>query len=382
MVNLVEQLGELAKRSLVTRVSAVLAGNVVFAAGFGLFLYLFSALGRADSRFRYDFGDVPRMLGLSIAIWSGLGVVGYLIRERRPESRIYGVFALTTLVAFDSWLLLHVGLFSSLTWLSIMGVSAIGFALFDKRAVWVTLGSVFAIFAAYSFCVAQGRLPYFDIFANPSERSIEVSGAWLTMHGLTTGSVALLGIWLLSVILGGWHRREQRFESASITDPLTKAFNRRRFMDLLEQLCESERQSERQFAIALFDLDHFKRINDTHGHGVGDLALQSVAGILKSTLRDNDLIARFGGEEFVALLPGCDSESAYSIIERCRKAVEGLALSTPAGVAVPVTTSVGITITDPAALSPQTLLSEADKALYEAKELGRNRTVLWRRDAE
>ena len=166
---------------------------------------------------------------------------------------------------------------------------------------------------------------------------------------------------------------------AALTDPLTGLHNRRHAMPQLERMAEASRATGQDLAVMIADLDHFKAINDSHGHAAGDAVLQAVAGHLRGALRGADLLARIGGEEFLIAMPGIGRKQAQRIARRlCRQVA---ALPCPvAGAAAPlsVTMSVGVAMgpgTD--ALMPvETLLDQADRALYGAKARGRNRVTL------
>jgi diguanylate cyclase (GGDEF)-like protein len=121
------------------------------------------------------------------------------------------------------------------------------------------------------------------------------------------------------------------------------------------------------------DIDHFKAINDTHGHAAGDKVLCSVATVLKSNLRDGDLVARFGGEEFLIALPNVDRHQARAIAERLRSEIAGLPTSLDSGTVVRVTVSIGVALTSRSFSKPtKDLRCAADNALYRAKRKGRN----------
>ena len=153
----------------------------------------------------------------------------------------------------------------------------------------------------------------------------------------------------------------------SVTDPLTGVRNRRAFMDRLREEVERSRRSEAPVSLALLDVDHFKSFNDEFGHQAGDAALVQVAGLIEKHSRTLDTVARFGGEEFVVVLPNTDLDGAFVLAERFRKAIQGADWDHRA-----VTVSIGVSSTVGA--DPDDLIRAADEALYQAKDAGRNRT--------
>jgi len=131
----------------------------------------------------------------------------------------------------------------------------------------------------------------------------------------------------------------------------------------------------------MVDLDDFKRLNDTHGHQVGDAVLREIAKRLGEPLRSYDAIGRYGGEEFLAVLPGCDFSNTLKVAERMRQTIAGTPLATPTG-NIPLTASFGAVSTHASNLDVDKLVALADAALYQAKRAGKNRVemVLDRRD--
>jgi len=158
------------------------------------------------------------------------------------------------------------------------------------------------------------------------------------------------------------------------TDPLTRLANRRAFVEKSRELIELGRRSGSPVSLLMLDLDHFKAINDTHGHAAGDIVLKRVAQEMRGELRSVDLCGRIGGEEFAMVLPGARLDEAASVAERVRRAVEATGVEV-AGAALTVTISVGVAEIGPAD-SFDRALSRADEALYGAKAAGRNRVVL------
>jgi diguanylate cyclase (GGDEF)-like protein len=136
------------------------------------------------------------------------------------------------------------------------------------------------------------------------------------------------------------------------------------------------RRRRQPAAVLLIDVDHFKRVNDEHGHLAGDQVLRAVAEVLVSGVRDGDLVGRFGGEEFVALLPSADNGESARVAERLRDHVARLVVPLATGRAVAVTVSIGVAIAPPGALLVPELLAAADYCMYQAKAAGRNHVVL------
>jgi diguanylate cyclase (GGDEF)-like protein len=158
---------------------------------------------------------------------------------------------------------------------------------------------------------------------------------------------------------------EREFQAS--TDPLTGLLNRR----MLENHARALRLQQRQFTVAMGDLDLFKKLNDTHGHETGDRALRIFSNVLRSALRDEDLAGRYGGEEFLVLLPDCDATAAHAVLERVRMDLGAAILQT----GLPsFTVSFGVAVDDPA-LALDEVVARADAALYRAKDAGRDRIV-------
>lgn len=158
----------------------------------------------------------------------------------------------------------------------------------------------------------------------------------------------------------------------AITDDLTQVFNRRHFFDLAGREIERSRRNRGPLAIVLFDIDDFKMVNDSYGHLVGDLVLQEMCEICLSIVRPYDVFARFGGEEFIFLLPDTDEAQTRAFAERLCQLVAGRVISFN-GSGIQITISVGVAVFDPREDTLDELISRADSALYDAKKLGKNR---------
>ncbi|TWB25376.1 diguanylate cyclase (GGDEF)-like protein [Nitrospirillum bahiense] len=166
-----------------------------------------------------------------------------------------------------------------------------------------------------------------------------------------------------------------KLEQLASTDPLTGVLNRRRFFELARLECDRSRRYGRAFSVILFDLDHFKRINDTFGHLMGDEVLRAAVAVAAKACRTVDLLARFGGEEVMMLLPETDIAGARVVAERIRTSLAEMEVAYDGQVAQ-VTASLGVAQWRSPDETLEDLLARADGALYQAKKGGRNRTVL------
>lgn len=201
-----------------------------------------------------------------------------------------------------------------------------------------------------------------------------VAAAATRTHAMTY--LVTLGTMLLQTLgFVLWHKevavRQQR--ELAIHDPLTGCLNRRALLDVCHDLLRDVARHPRRFALLLLDLDHFKAVNDVHGHLAGDEVLRTVADRLRREARDIDRLARFGGEEFVLLADHIDREGAMALADRLRRRIAAEPVVF-AGQSIPVTVSIGVNVTDGATDAPalDALLSACDRALYRAKGNGRN----------
>jgi diguanylate cyclase (GGDEF)-like protein len=165
--------------------------------------------------------------------------------------------------------------------------------------------------------------------------------------------------------------RSETLEQAALTDGLTGMQNRRYFDDALKEYLEEFHRIGKPVGLMILDLDHFKQVNDTHGHDVGDEVLRAVANCLKDMTRYHDVVARLGGEEFAVVTPNMDAELLSKFAERIRRAVANMTVLS-GNVRLKVTTSVGLAVWDRKETAEE-FYRRADRQLYEAKRQGRNR---------
>jgi two-component system, cell cycle response regulator len=205
-----------------------------------------------------------------------------------------------------------------------------------------------------------------------------VNGERITKSGLKDGDKIRLGE---TVILKfTFHDKldesfQQKMYDAALRDPLTRVFNKKYFLDQLTLEVSYAKRHKTQLSLVIFDLDHFKKVNDTYGHVAGDQVLIQSANAVQAMLRNEDVLARYGGEEFCIILRGTALRDAGVLAERVRAAVEGQLFKTDTA-ELRATTSVGVAEYDGQSEDPLALVEAADSALYAAKTAGRNRVLL------
>ena len=169
----------------------------------------------------------------------------------------------------------------------------------------------------------------------------------------------------------------------SVTDGLTRLFNQTHFFLMLTRNLEESREKGRPFSLIILDVDNFKNYNDGNGHIKGSLALQKMGSLMKSVFRKSDILAKYGGDEFVVILPGTDKVGAYLAAERLRERVEGAKFKGGEGQPMGrITISLGVSSFPEHGESEDQVLDRADRALYFSKESGRNRTTIYTKELD
>ncbi len=169
------------------------------------------------------------------------------------------------------------------------------------------------------------------------------------------------------VVVRNFTRQKQAERMAAI-DPLTHAYNRRKFSELLDQEIKRVERNDRSFSMVMLDIDHFKKINDTHGHDAGDYVLKRMTKLVRENIRDIDILSRYGGEEFVIILPERNLKGAIAVAERIRKVIESACFDKVGQITISAGVSDFIQ-----GDNRESVFKKADNALYIAKNGGRNR---------
>jgi two-component system, cell cycle response regulator len=190
---------------------------------------------------------------------------------------------------------------------------------------------------------------------------------------LTDGDFIKIGRTIFKFLSGGNIERAYHEEIYRLTtiDGLTQIFNKRYFSEALAREIARATRYRRALSLVMFDLDHFKDVNDTHGHLAGDAVLKTLSMTIKSKIRTEDIFARYGGEEFSIILPEIDGHNAHQFAEKVRRIVETTEFRFE-GTKIPVTISMGVATLDAEEPTAASLVKKADENLYQAKAAGRN----------
>ncbi|HLD14675.1 MAG TPA: diguanylate cyclase [Burkholderiales bacterium] len=171
-------------------------------------------------------------------------------------------------------------------------------------------------------------------------------------------------------------RLRERLAGEARTDVLTGLYNRREFEQRLAEEHARAKRYNKPYVFMMLDIDHFKQVNDVHGHAAGDIVLKTLAEVLRKQLRDADIPARYGGEEFAVIFPEINDTAAKQVAERMRRAIAAMSFRLPDGREINMTVSIGMSSHPKDADTPREVVDRADRALYAAKEAGRNRVVI------
>lgn len=246
-------------------------------------------------------------------------------------------------------------------WLFI-NIPCVYILLGQRAGAMVTLGSMLLLLAGNPLFVA----PY--------------SGTELVDAVMAMGLLAFLFHVYRARSMSFYHRLQEskeRLRAMASTDVLTGLLNARAYYERCDQFLLATRRKRSPFAVLFIDLDHFKAINDQHGHAVGDVVLQCVGRLIAQSVRQSDLAGRIGGEEFAVLLPDTDAQGALVLAEALRRAIEA-AQPEAQGLRLSISASIGVALGGMAEQSMQDIQHQADLAMYEAKAAGRNRVTLFK----
>ena len=327
--------------------------------------------------------DQPmHVTGFSVTLAAGIAALIFWLRLRRGRWQPWIGFATS---AFDVSMV-------SLALLTFLLVASPMVALNSKVTFEMYFLAIIATSLRYDarICIVVGLLAvceYAGMWIYAGARYDLHDPRWIAAAGpyssvdLGTRLILLLIATLLAVTIV---RRAQRLLYLASRDRLTGLFNRGHFDRTLVGTMDSASRDEQPLALALLDIDHFKQVNDNHGHALGDRVLVQVAHLLTRAMRRTDMVARYGGEEFVILMPGTSRDAAVSAVEELRKEIAASPIELDQGQVLNLNFSAGVAgiPDDPAITTPKDLLSSADERLMAAKRAGRARVIGAERVAE
>jgi diguanylate cyclase (GGDEF)-like protein len=363
--------------------------KAIFACLIQIMLYLFffflaSVLGLLPSLHEKQntaIGQLVAQLSLIfIVLTSALLLFSLHIRQKNPASTLPSTILIYTIGQPLMVFAVLNGIPVIITGLLLAGLPVFGLVLFNSRHVFIAASMIWIEIIVLGAAVSSGLLPDAPLFIKSTTAPVFTFG-WFAVQVLIGLPVIVLVLLITSALLQGLRSREEKILELSRRDGLTGIWNRRYLTEMLEHELAVAKRSNSPLSVIMIDLDFFKKINDQYGHPAGDAVLVAAATTLQQAIRETDYVGRFGGEEFVIVLPACEADMAMTIAERCRAMMAALAIMAD-DVTIAVSASFGVSTTPPNLAKTAhgqggnlALLNIADKALYKAKAEGRNRVI-------
>lgn len=303
------------------------------------------------------------LLGSPILAWINIASVSlyllaiHLLKTRRNGLAIALIW--TEVIIHAALGTLLIGWDSGFHYFLLMFIPALFAGMTTSRA-WLAVAALWAFYVLL-FAVMWFVEPLQPISSNA------LLGVFLFNLTVVFSMFSYLALFYVNTV----SRAQRKLQFMATTDPLTRLFNRRHLIDLAEKEIARFDRNPLQLTFLLLDIDHFKQFNDQYGHDVGDRVLERISSVLTSSLRTQDSLGRWGGEEFLAILPDTDCQQAVATAERIRAAVEQDQWECD-GVLLSVTLSIGVSQYRPGE-DLSLAIARADRALYQGKEGGRNR---------
>lgn len=305
---------------------------------------------------------------IMLMVFSSLIIPCYFYKNKSWAHDVIPIFSVqifTVLLCHTSYM---IGSFSPATMVVYVSLVAVGLVLFNRKMIYCALVPATIALLFCSLLSMFGILQYAPVFKTEVLNQAEMHPFWVGSMLFFLLPILIACLFLFEILLTQWRTRETAIQVLSRLDPLTNVMNRRSISSHLEKL---NQQPNQLYSVVLLDLDHFKNINDRFGHSMGDQVLVQVAKCLSEKLRDQDMIGRFGGEEFILLLPNTTPTQAKNIAERCRLAIADLCFISEEQQKFLISASFGISSTL-SADEPHVIIGQADQALYAVKAAGRN----------
>ena len=298
-------------------------------------------------------------------------VAAYLLRKNLFVERYIPYFTTCYLGITLMYGAYCTGIISFASIAGFVSLVTVGLVLFQPREVYTAVIPVTFFILIMGYLSATDQIAYAPIYSQKlQELPLHTNEFWVYSMLYFYIPIFLMSIILFIILLIQWKYREEYIDKMSKIDPLTSVYNRRSISEFLAL----NHEQKKEYVIVLLDIDHFKRVNDTYGHDIGDQVLKKVAKILMENIRQDDYVGRFGGEEFIFILNNIELKQASEITERCRVEIENNHIQLNNIEKIVVTASFGISMQSGQAknLSQEEFIRQADQALYFAKLSGRN----------
>lgn len=307
-----------------------------------------------------------------LAIGLLIALAGLALRRKRPELLLFQHVAIQFFAISLVLIGYTIGSLSFPTGIVLLGAPIFGFILLDRLAVWLATIAALTLLLGLSYASAYGLIPYAPTQVVPTDAASNLF--WMNSQLFFAAPFLILITFMADQMLNWWREREDKIRELSRTDALTGLHNRRRVFELLSQEIARAERYDKPLSVVILDLDHFKKINDTYGHPSGDLVLKAVAQVLSAQVREVDHVGRYGGEEFIIVLPSTTLVDALTVVERCRQQLCRHEIISDNGSLLHISASFGLICLERVTGNVlQQLIQGADHALYQAKALGRNR---------
>lgn len=356
---------------------------VYFSAFMGAYALLGVAVLHVANRY-YDLSAYVNNDNVTIGVVAACGYVAaaiYLVHAGNQvlasgrKNEFYVFMGILYYLVGNTALLYYMGFHSLMMGIYVSGSSTVGILLFGKRVVMPIIYLTLVLGMGLYAMSLLGLVPYAALVADPGNNHNNL--IWLTaVSNMAVPHVAMF-IFIANVSVNRWREREQRAKYLSQTDVLTDCANRRYFIEQLYQHYADVQKHGGTFSLLMMDLGSFKNVNETYGHYVGDQLLIAASEALKGCIRTKDILGRYGGAEFVLLLPNTEAPAAQISAQRCAERVASQRFLAPNQQELTLQIAIGCVTTSAATMQhpPEYLLWLADEALIEAKLSGKNRVV-------
>ncbi|MES2720712.1 MAG: GGDEF domain-containing protein [Pseudomonadota bacterium] len=342
---------------------------------FQYILWSLYVLNRADRDMLIHVDVVHKFMAVEAwLILTGIGIalIGLMLRRRWPNLQLFQYVALQFYALSLVLMSYSIGTLSFCSGVVLLGGPVFGFILHDRLPVWLAFITALIAIVGLSYASVFGYMPYAPVRMASSDPVSELF--WMNSTLFFAAPFLIFLTLMADQMLAWWRVREERIHQLSRTDALTNLHNRRSILDLLEQELTRVQRKPAPLSVVILDLDHFKKVNDTWGHPMGDRVLQVAARVLRESVREGDHVGRYGGEEFMLILPDTRLADAMIVLERCRQQLVAADVVTDSQDRLQITASFGLVCQDRTPLlASQQLIQHADEALYAAKANGRNR---------